>query len=305
MDTIIYLYQSREPARFVIEKWQEKEYCLIRFGVPSMLWQNLRNVETEQEDKAECMEEEQSQKEEQLKSFRHRFAKKKGGCERKKDSPNPIFALLNELQEMQTALCMLGENPHWTYCVYEGALQEKVNTALWPRYWNVPKFEEYHDYIWVEQLMECAVYNQYLILGYAPCLGRILFEHVEKMRSVTWYLYREQYTRSVQNFIEDFYEEYGLAIEVRLLEADEEWIRVRPSSAVPVNVLDFSGEEKIAACDVAKDSVWLDMDSLDGKYRRIENRNPGIHYFSLKKQWKQRQKEPMCLDTLNKNRYNT
>lgn len=252
------------------EKWQEKEYCLIRLGVPALLWQNLRRTEGEQETMQEN-----------------------------------VRKLLAELPCIQTALCFLGNNPNWTYCAYEGALREKLDMEIWQQYWSIPEFEEYYLYPWVGILMEQAVCDRYLILGYAPCLGKILLGHAERIRSVTWYLRQEQYTQAVQNFVEDFYQEYGLAIELHILEEDESWVKVHPSSTVSVNVLDFSGEEKLSACNVAKGSIWLDMDSLEGKSRRIETRNPQITYFSLKKLWKQRQKESILLDTISKNRYNT
>ncbi len=434
MDTIIYLYQSKENAKFVIEKWQETEYCLIRLGVPALLWQNLRKMDAKQQNapqkdiqlknvqpkdaqqkdlqqekeynepnddvekavnckiqeinikygkkrhkkypseyektikqklgyekqskpKSEYVEaiKPKSRQEEQKKQKEHSgeeaktqesvwskifyyFAENRIDKRKKKQkllkrvqdsnsanagstqgqeriSKEEILAkrllekqvqeLLEELVEVQTALCLLGDNPYWTYCVYDQTLWEKLDSGLWTQYWMIPEFEEYYELVWVEQLMEEAICDRYVILGFAPCLGKILCQHAKKIRSITWYLQLEQYTQEVENFIEEFFEEYGLAVKVHILEAEEKWIRVRPASQEAVNVLDFSGEEKISACDMAKGSVWLDMDSLDGKWRRIETRNPKITYFSLKKQWKQRQKAPMYLDTTNKNRYNT
>lgn len=268
------------------EKWQEKEYCLIRLGVPMLLWQNLRRVEGNQEEVQE--------------NAMEKVTEKATGIMQEN-----VERLLAELPCIQTALCFLGNNPNWTYCAYEGTLREKIDMEIWQQYWDIPEFAEYHVYPWVGMMMEKAVCDRYLILGYAPCLGKILCGHAEKMRSATWYLQQEQYTQAVQNFVEDFYQEYGLAIELHVLGEDESWRKVHPSSQAPVNVLDFSGEEKLSACNVAKGSIWLDMDSLEGKSRRMETRNPQITYFSLKKLWKQRQKERILLDTISKNRYNT
>lgn len=238
-------------------------------------------------------------------TFKTRRRKRKGAKQRQNEVlANPLLACLEELHELQTALRLLGDSPYRTYCVYEAYLKEKINTELWQQYWGVPEFGDYHERMWVEKLLPYTFPGNYIILGCADCLPAIFYENAKKMRSVKWFLKARHYSREVQEFTEEFFEEYGLAIEVHLL-GGEEWIRVTPGSEVPVNVLDFTGEEKMSACDVAKGSVWLDMDSVDGKSRRIENRNPDINYFSLKKLWKQRQKEPICLDTICKNGYNT
>lgn len=329
MDTIIYLYHSREKEEFVTEKWQEKEYCLIRLGVPVLLWQNLKALEGMAEgEKAKRSvsqeavidpKKEKEQRRKKRRGFRKRKQKSEEDSvvmdperkareeeqERLKDLRNQLTPLLTELSELQTVLSLLGDNPHWIYCVYEDYLYERIDTGLWWDVWRLPLFEEYHSYIRVEELMQYATKESFVVLGCAPCVGRILRGHAARMRSVQWIMKPEQYTEAVQEFVEEFYEEYGLAITMKLLEEGEDWIRVRPSSVQPVNVLDFSGEEKLSVCDIAKGSVWLDMDSLEGKERRMEVRSPQIGYFSLKKQWKQLQKEPIYLDTIGQNRYNT
>lgn len=343
MDTIIYLYHSREAQKYSIEKWQEKEYCLIRLGIPVPLWKNLHLLEQglEESKDAERFEDgvksgsgsgKATESERTLqKSIKPKwFAGKKRKRKRQKleetlqaglaeqgtqltqekqeqrlrrqeerqKLQKEIKPLLDELSELQTALCLLGDNPHWTYCVYEDYLREKIDTKLWWECWKLPEFREYHEFVWAEALMQSATKDSFLILGYAPCVGTILNRHATKTRNVKWIMKPEQYTEAVQEFIEAFYQEYGLAISVQLLEEGEEWIRFRPSGVMAVNVLDFSGEEKLSACDVGKGSIWLDMDSLEGKERRIETRCPQIAYFSLKKQWSH-------LDTIHKNRYNT
>lgn len=270
MNTIIYLYHGREHEKFIAEKWQESDYCLIKLGLPTLLWKGM---------KAESNE--------------------AGNTKPESDERRKLW---EELKDWQVALLLLGGNPYWTYCVYEDYLRERICADIWNRHWVIPEFEEYHESMWVEKLIPHTIPGHYMILGTADCLPRLLCENVKKMRSVKWFLKKEQYTSELQSFIEDFYEEYGLAVEVHMV---EDWIRVRPGSPVPVNILDFTGEEKLSACDVAAGSIWLDMDSVDGKNRRIEVGSPQISYFSLKKQWKQRQKEVYHLDTLNKNRYNT
>lgn len=268
MDTIIYLYHSTEIEKYCIEKWNERDYCLIRLGIPCNLWQNLKAWE------------EQAKKE------------RKG---RKGFRRNP---LLEELSIQQTALSLWEDNPYETYCVYENFLWEKIDTKLWWKYWRLPQLQEYHDLIWAEELMQYGIWNSLLILGNAPCVTQLLYKYAGRLRTVKWILRQEQYTETLQDFLEDFYEEYGLMVDCQVLKPGEHWAAVRPKSVLPVTVLDFTGEEKISAYDLVAGSVWLDMDSLDGKEWRMKVRNPHIAYYSLKKQW-------ACLDTIGKNRYNT
>lgn len=279
MDTIIYLYHGKETEKFCIEKWQEKEYCLIRFGIPSILWQNISTWEAEEK------EEENPRK-------------RKHGFRRSRKEKRILHPLLEELSVQQTALSLLGDNPHWTYCVYEDFLREKIDTGLWHECWKLPLFREYQDLIWAEELMKYGVWDSLFILGYAPCVTELLYKYAGKLRNVKWILKPEQFEEPVQEFVEEVYEEYGLVISLQLLEPNEHWASVRLKTAIPVNVLDFTGEEKVSAYDLAGGSVWLDMDSLAGKEWRMKTRNPQITYCSLKKQWAQ-------LDTIGKNRYNT
>lgn len=302
MDTIIYLYHSREPRRFIIEKWQEKEYCLIRVGIPELLWKNLKTLEKCDKQSLQLHDKRMDRKARRRKRRKPAMVSKMAQaesvqrCENKEQQEAAV--LLQELAELQTALCLLGGNPYWTYCVYEDFLFERIDTKLWRECWRLPGFAEYHETVWVEELLTYATKDAFLILGYAPCIGNILNRHAVKMRSVRWILKPEQYTEAVQQFIDTFYEEFGLVISLQVSEPGEEWVKLRPFSAAPINVLDFTQEEKLSACDVAKGSIWLDMDSLEGKERRMESRCPQIAYFSLKKLWSH-------LDTIGKNRYNT
>lgn len=114
-----------------------------------------------------------------------------------------------------------------------------------------------------------------------------------------------QFQEAQEELVEDIYEEYGLAVEVHLLGEEKELRRRWLNCPFPVVIIDFSGEEKISAADVAKNSIWLDMTASEVKRHRLEDRNTQIAYFSLKKEWKQPQKARNYLDTISKNRYNT
>ena len=145
----------------------------------------------------------------------------------------------------------------------------------------------------------------FMILGQTACLPEILYEHVRGIKSLKWILPRRQFLEGQQELVEVLSEEYGLAAEVRLLFEEEGYRQVHPVCRVPSLVLDFSEEDRIPTADVARGSIWLDMASSEEKRRRIEDRDTGIHYFSLKKEWKQPQKALNYLDTISKNGYNT
>lgn len=280
MDTIIYLYHSRETEKYSIEKWQEKEYCLIRLGIPISLWKNLKLWE-------------QGLKEN--KGVEQLATRKRQARQELLERQKLIQSLLAELSDLQSDLCVLGGNPQETYCVLEDFLQDKIDTRLLWEHWTLPNFGSYRERIWVEELMQYAKGDSFLILGAGDCVEEILEKYGAGMRNVKWVLKPGQYTVAVEEFVDWFYEEFGLAICFELLKENEGWIQFRPNSIEPVNVLDFTGEEKLFAHDVAKGSVWLDMDSLSGKERRIETRCPQITYFSLKKHWKQLEKPPFTL----------
>jgi len=317
MDTIIYLYHSQETENYRIEKWREKEYCLIRLGIPMLLWKNLKILEQGLEKRT--VSEQISEIPIKGRWFDRRTHKHKRQQLRSPSQAEQtasedtsaqeqyamLLPLLAKLSELQKDLCILGENPQETYCVLEDFLKEKIDTRIWWEHWTLPEFGSYCERIWAEELMKYAKGDSFLILGTAACVEKILEWYGAEMRNVKWVLKPKQYTEAAEEFMDWFYEEFGLAISLELLGENEEWIHSRPNSVTPVNVLDFTGVEKLFANDVAKGSIWLDMDSLSGKERRFESRCPQITYYSLKKHWKHLEKAPFYLDTTDKNRYNT
>lgn len=201
-----------------------------------------------------------------------------------------ITALQGELESLQTALCLLGGNTYWTYTVYEERLRTQIDTPAWWNVWKIPEFENYSQPLWAEKILPHGDCPNLLILGQSDCIPGLLVTNARRMRSVKWYLLQKEYTEETEAFIDIFYEEYGLAIEVHLLEEKKNWRRVCFCCPEPVKVLDFSGEAKVSAYGVAKESVWLDMNAMDEKAMRMEVRNQGISYFSLKKLWRGLQK---------------
>jgi len=401
MNTIIYVYRGRDSANFKIEKLDEPDYCLIRLGLPTPLWKNLKQLDKDMQDKQEneltdgnsdkaqepagkptakeCLTEGSipfpalrkrriskrvPPKRQRYTIFRkkeHSIPKRRRGARRNaardglKNAENnyvepgrgivernilqeesegvrenplmsaeeeckeaqkqevlrkealrqQITALLGELETLQTALCLLGGNTYWTYTVYEERFRTKIDTPSWWNAWEIPEFENYSQPLWAEKILPHGDCPNLLILGQSDCIPGLLVTNARRMRSVKWYLLQREYTQETEEFIDIFYEEYGLVIEVHLLEEKKNWWRVCFRCPEPVKVLDFSGEAKVSAYGVAKGSIWLDMNAMDEKAMRMEVRNQGISYFSLKKLWGGLQKPVNDLDTLVKNRYNT
>ncbi len=147
--------------------------------------------------------------------------------------------------------------------------------------------------------------SHFVILGQSACVPEIIYECVRNIKSLKWILPERQFRVELQDFVDILYEEYGLAVDVKLLSEKENFTKVHPVCRVPSLVLDFSETDRIPTADVARGSIWLDMASSEEKRRRIEERNTGIYYYSLKKEWKQPQKALYHLDTIGKNGYNT
>lgn len=162
-------------------------------------------------------------------------------------------------------------------------LKSRDLCGWWEKNWPVPAFEDYHDAVFACRLMERVHLSHFLVLGYAPCVPQLLSGQARRMKSLRFLLKKEP--EELDEFIEDFYEEHGLAASVRVVEGGS-FKGERIVCAQPTAILDFSGESHLLTADIARGSVWLDMDSMEEKRRRIEDRNTGIYYFSMKKEWK-------------------
>lgn len=166
-------------------------------------------------------------------------------------------------------------------------------------------FRGYFEEEWVLYLMRHGDLNHFVILGKAECIPQIFLQYVRRMKSMRWVLLERQFGEEEQELVDVIYDEYGLAVEVRLLNEEKDYRRMRLNCQVPTVVIDFCEEEKISGADVAEGSIWLDITSSELKRQRLEGHNSGIRYFSLKKEWKQPEKALYKLDTTSKNGYNT
>ncbi len=185
------------------------------------------------------------------------------------------------------------ENP--CYCVYDNNVRKALVRngghglllpVLWQSCFEWKEFADYSGRFWVEQLMPEAVLPHFVILGTADCIPELLEKYARGMKSLRWILAEADCTRELEEFVEDFYIEFGLAVSLQVLPEPKEFKRLRLVCALPSNILDFTGEPGIGTGGVADGSIWLDMQSVEEKRRRILGRGSGITYFSMKEKWK-------------------
>ena len=157
---------------------------------------------------------------------------------------------------------------------------------LWQQYWQIPEFNAYLQPQWVEPLLENAVLHNFVILGYAECTPAVIIRCARRMRSLRWILPEQDCTEKLQDFLDDFYGDYGLAVTLQPLEGKRAFARLLLVGKDPVCVLDFTGESCISPGGIAKGSIWIDFRSVEEKARRILEHKEGISYFSLKEIWK-------------------
>lgn len=164
--------------------------------------------------------------------------------------------------------------------------REAVLPSLWKKQFAWEEFQGYCDWFWAEKLMPRAVHAHYVVLGIAPCIYGLLEDNAHKMKSLYWILPEAECDQEFWDFAEDFYTEYGLAIELHTCGSRDEFRKLRLTRSCPVNVIDFAGDICFRTDGVAPGSVWLDMLSRDEKRYRISGRPGGIGYISLKEEWK-------------------
>lgn len=175
-------------------------------------------------------------------------------------------------------------------CVYEDSLRflaegQEEAALCWSRVWNVPEFSDYKGIRWIRPLLEYVRHSDFVLLGTADCIPAILEKLARQMRSLQWYLREEDMNEEVQGWVEDFYEEYGLAITLRKLTGGNIFRQLKIKPVGQVCVMDFTDEEKLFAGNLAGGSIWLDFASVEAKSRRMERQAPDVSYMSLKKHW--------------------
>lgn len=233
-----------------------------------------------------------------------------------KEKEQEMQKALNQVEESIQKLIsdILGMTGSWErcFCVYEDSIhrvlmddtwrknkmknmictQEEVSCSqerailptLWKKYFQIQEFTDYTWQLWVEEVMPEVVLPHFVILGMASCIPALIEKYADKMKSLRWIIPENDYSQELQEFMEDFYIEYGLAIMLQVVPAGQR--RLQAVCIEPANILDFTKEARISLAKVAQGSIWLDMLSIEEKKRQIVGRSTGVGYFSLKEKWK-------------------
>ena len=192
-------------------------------------------------------------------------------------------------EELNAFLDEMGDN---LLCYEEGMPQE-----CWAR--GILPLREFDDYLqpkWVRRLLPFARNHHFVVLGSAPCLQQLLCELAPQMKSLLWIAPDLTYQEQLEDFAEDFYQEYGLAMTLHFLPVGGTYGQMRIPDhrySEPVNILDFSDGRHVPVFNPPEGSVWLDMASVYEKERRIKARRLRVNYISLKRIWRENGKSPV------------
>ena len=313
MDTIIYIYKKRDLQKPVIESVQMKDYLLVRVGmnVGENRWFSHSFTPAGSHSKQEGICSDDTLKACLRKIWEHR-SRRKIQNQQKSALRETIKQVRMEIQSFLEDLRTCVDDRYECRCVYADAVRrclaytedweksqrdEDVRNRddavaavwlpmLWKQCWQFPEFDAFLQPHWVEPLLENARLHHYVVLGTAESVPHVILHCASRMKSLRWFLQERDCGQEIQDFVEDFYGEYGLAVSLQPLEGERAFARLLLASLDPVCVLDFTGETRIPAGGLARGSVWLDFCSIEEKARRMTEREEGVSYFSVKEIWK-------------------
>lgn len=178
-----------------------------------------------------------------------------------------------------------GMNP---YSVYEDSLEfltleDGMLATLWQQNWGCREFTSYTLPRWTLPLVRELPGPDFILLGVEAAIPEILEYCAPGMRSLTWVITDSEDSEEMQDYIEYFYEEYGLAIGTQVCEKQI----VFKTVARPVCVLDFAGEKLTLEGALPAGSNWVDFSSDEKKELHLHRISPDTHYISLKKYWRE------------------
>lgn len=210
------------------------------------------------------------------------------------DKEQAELKLREQLQE-------LTEDPNHTYVVCREPLS----------FYFGREFRDYLQQEWIEHLLRYGerpggypAWPDLVLLGRNPYLPYVVLRYAARLQSMKWYLTEREYREEEEWLTGELEDEYGLIPEIRLLPEAADYDRVRLKAAAPCLVLDFCDSDKVYGGGLAAGSLWLDFPASEDKEHRALVQCPQIHYFSMKKEWKDPRKAREYLDTISKNGYN-
>ena len=302
MDTIIYLYKKRDLNKPLIDAQPMKDYLLVRVGldVGENRW-FCHNLTPPEKIPEKLHAPQKLSLKKRWEAAWERRAAIRLQRRQKAVLREEIIQVRKELQVFLQQLGRFAEERYDCRCVYGDALKKclvlipererETDSAipalmqLWQECWQFPEFDDFFHPQWVEPLLVYARLHHFVVMGSAPCMSLVLSGCARRMKSLKWFLQVEAFTEELQDLVEEFYDEYGLAIDLHLLEGKRVYSRLLLEVADPVCVLDFSGEPNVPVSGLARCSIWIDFASVEEKARRISERGEGISCFSMKEIW--------------------
>lgn len=314
MDTIIYLYKKRDLEKPVIETVQMKDYLLVRVGmnVGENRWFSHAFIPTGSATAVAVEPQYCHTLKARLCEHRERRRRIRFQKQQRRQLQETREQVRMEIQRFLTELGTSVDDRYECRCVYADSVRsclvlpedwrqrwEEADIrktddivadywlpTLWQQCFRFPEFDAYLQPQWVESLLENARLHHYVVLGTAGSVTTAILHCAPRMKSLRWFLQERDCGQETQDFVEDFYEEYGLAATLQPLEGERTFSRLLLETMEPVCVMDFTGEPHIPVGGLARGSVWLDFCSVEEKARRIMERGEGIFYFSAKETWK-------------------
>ncbi len=193
------------------------------------------------------------------------------------------------------------EESHNAYLAYDADFEKWLRVRreeeYWQKQWSLPMYNEYKEtcnlLFLLQQLPRCNFPRQLIILGEAvntpdwiDCIARY-------MKGVTCFALTKP--RGFEVLREHLLDVYGLLVS---------WEKnLQPTSEEAALVLDYCEKANVYIWGIARESIWVDMTSMEERRHALEDRDTGIRYISLKSFWKREMLQ--TLDTVDKIKYNT
>ena len=161
---------------------------------------------------------------------------------------------------------------------------------LWNQYWEIREFTGYADMEWARLILKQAIGPYFVLLGNAQSVPGIVHRLSRRMKSLDWYVFREEYDEADALCLE-LNREYGLAVNLQTFARGQNSGNPKVKLEHINCVLDFLPQDCTFAYELSDNAlseniVWLDFASVDEKERRFIREKAPIQYISLKKMWR-------------------